>query len=140
MPPNPESRRLQTVIKDQAKEPHGKSNRAFARFVGISEGYLRRMLKGDYEMNYTVINAICVRLGYSPTWLLFGTGDKKMKGGEAKLVTEMQMLRTELDITAKLALLQKARMTGVEKEYEELKHDHGELKKRVSTLEKLINH
>jgi hypothetical protein len=123
MPETPISRRLALVIKENFK-----SNRAFARFADVDESYTRQMVKGVHDLNYTVIRAICLKLGYSPTWLLFGTGNKKYKGSEAKLVTELSMLRTEIDIAMKLNLRLQARITGVEKEYEELKGEVALLK------------
>eukprot|EP01040_Poterioochromonas_malhamensis_P021059 gene21059-25314_t len=79
------------------------------------------MCKGEQDINFSVISAICIDLGYSSEWFLLGTGDKKRKGNEAKLVTEIQMLRAELHISQKLNMKLQARMTGIELEYELLK-------------------
>ena len=79
-----------------------------------------------------VISGICTKYGYSPTWLLMGTGDKKLKGDEAKLVTEIQMLRAEMSITATLNLKLQARLNGVENEYEDLKKELQQLKTLIN--------
>lgn len=122
MTETPQSRRLQIVFKDI-----GKSQRKFAAIFGISNTSIVRMLKGEQDINYTVIYNTCIKLGYSPTWLLLGTGDKKLKGNEAKLITEIQTLRMELDINAKLNMKLQARLTGIEREHEELKSQVSQL-------------
>lgn len=126
MPETPISRRLALVIKENFK-----STRAFARVAEVDESYIRKMVKGENDLNYAVIKAVCLKLGYSPTWLLFGTGNKKYKGNEAKLVTEISMLRTEIDIAIKLNMRLQARLTGVEGEYKELKEEVAQLKSAI---------
>jgi len=109
----------------------GKSARMFAKILGVSPRSAMRMLNGEQDINYTVISAVCLKLGYSPTWFLLGTGDKKLKGNEAKLITEIQMLRTEMDIGAKLNLKLQARMTGIEMEYDLLKQELEQIKQLI---------
>ena len=70
------------------------------------------MLSGDREVNFTTITAVCHDLGYSPEWVILGTGDKMLNGKEAtKLVTEIQILRTEVELLH-------ARMRHYEMEFE----------------------
>eukprot|EP01037_Dinobryon_pediforme_P011464 gene11464-11556_t len=92
------------------------------------------MCKGEQDINFSVIRAICIDLGYSSEWFLLGTGDKKRKGNEAKLVTEIQMLRAELDISQKLNMKLQARMTGIELEYELLKKQNFYLRRALRIL------
>jgi hypothetical protein len=50
-------------------------------------------------VSYYLIRKLCFQLKYSPEWLIIGTGEKKINKPEtAKLITEIQMLRTEVDI------------------------------------------
>lgn len=126
MPATPQSRRLGVVQKDfQGSVP------AFAKMIGVSVRSVQRMIIGEQEINYTVISAVCLKLGYSPEWFILGTGNKKLKGDEGKLVTEIQMLRAEIDITANLNLRLQARLTGVE-------HEHGELKADMEQIRQSI--
>lgn len=116
MPITAEVRRLQVVHKD-----FGESTIKFAKVFGIGARSIQRMLKGEQEINYTVVSGVCLKLGYSPSWFLLGIGHKKLKGDDAKLITEIQMLRAEMDIMAKLNMKLQARITGIEKEVDELK-------------------
>ena len=125
MAETPESRRLALVVKD-----YGKSVRAFARFAEVHESHIRLMIKGDADLNYKVIRAVCLKLDYSADWFILGVGNKKRKGQEAKLITEIQMLRMELDIITKLNLKLQARMSGVELEYSNLKAEVETLKNK----------
>jgi len=126
MPATPESRRLQIIANDLDK-----SNRELAKILEVSHVSVGRMMKGEQEMNFSVIKIICVKLGYSPNWLLMGLGEKKRKGGEAKLVTEIHLLRAEIDISANLNLRLQARLTGVEAEHEALKRDIEDIKRNL---------
>jgi len=66
-------------------------------------------------VSYYLISKLCFQLKYSPEWLILGTGDKKINKAESpKLITEIQMMRTELDILH-------ARMRAFEMEIKELK-------------------
>jgi hypothetical protein len=57
-------------------------------------------------------------LKYSPEWLILGTGEKSINKPEsAKLITEIQMMRTEVDIL-------QARMRAYEIELQELKQQY----------------
>jgi transcriptional regulator with XRE-family HTH domain len=84
----------------------------FAKACGISQSLVSLMLSGDREVNFTVITAVCHDLGYSPEWIIQGTGEKKLdKKDSTKLVTEIQLLRTEVELLH-------ARMRHYEKEFE----------------------
>lgn len=123
MSATPESRRLQVVQKD-----YDKSARSFAKILGLSPRSCMRMLNGEQDINYMVISVVCLKLGYSPNWFVLGIGDKKLKGNEAKLITEIQMLRTEMDITSKLNLRLQARLAGVEQEHADMKKEIEQIK------------
>ncbi len=84
----------------------------FAKACGISQSLVSLMLSGDREVNFTVITAVCHDLGYSPEWVIMGTGEKRVDGKDSpKLVTEIQILRTEVELLH-------ARMRHYEKEFE----------------------
>src|SRR5476651_704516 len=99
-------KRLRIVIKTCGGQTK------FAKACGISQSLVSLMLSGDREVNFTTITAVCHDLGYSPEWVILGTGEKKLDGREStKLVTEIQILRTEVELLH-------ARMRHYEKEFE----------------------
>jgi len=101
-------KRLRIIIKASG----GQSK--FAKACGVSQSLVSLMLSGDRDVNFTVISAACHSLGYSPEWIILGTGNKMLDGKDStKLVTEIQILRTEIDLLH-------ARMRAYEKEVEEL--------------------
>ncbi len=126
MPVPPEAKRLQIVKKDQKK-----SNYQLGDLFGVSPETVRKMVNGTLDLNFRVIYGVCFILGYSPNWLLLGVGDKKQKGEEAKLITDLQAIRVELEISTKLNLRLQARMSGYEKEVDELKKEVALLKAQL---------
>ncbi|RVT99789.1 hypothetical protein EOD41_15210 [Mucilaginibacter limnophilus] len=70
-----------------------------ASAIGVDQGFISKVINRKQEMSYYLIRKLCFQLKYSPEWLILGTGDKKInKPDSAKLITEIQMLRTEVDI------------------------------------------
>jgi len=101
-------KRLRIVIKASG----GQSK--FAKICGVSQSLISLMLSGERDVNFTVIRSACHELGYSPEWLIMGTGEKKLDGKDAtKLVTEIQILRTEVELLH-------VRMRSYEKEFENI--------------------
>jgi transcriptional regulator with XRE-family HTH domain len=90
---SPEAKRLAIVLEDFPG-----SMREFSALVGIHYSTISRMLKGDREISIELIKAVCFKLGYSAGWFITGTGNKKSEGDEVKLITEISMLRTEMEI------------------------------------------
>ncbi len=83
----------------------------FAKATGISQSMVSLMLSGEREVNFAVITGVCHNLGYSPEWIIMGTGEKMADGKDSpKLVTEIQILRTEVELLH-------ARMKHYEKEF-----------------------
>ena len=101
-------KRLRIIIKTCG----GQSK--FAKACGVSQSLVSLMLSGERDVNFTIIRGACHNLGYSPEWIIMGTGDKMLDGKEnTKLVTEIQILRTEVELLH-------ARMRAYEKEYEQI--------------------
>jgi len=72
---------------------------ALANAIGVDQGFISKIVNKKQEVSYYLIRKLCFQLKYSPEWLILGTGDKKINKQEsAKLITEIQMLRTEVDI------------------------------------------
>ncbi len=86
-------KRLKIIVKE-----HG-GQQALANAIGVDQGFISKVINRKQEMSYYLIRKLCFQLKYSPEWLIIGTGDKKLdKPDSAKLITEIQMLRTEVDI------------------------------------------
>jgi len=102
-------KRLKIIVKE-----HG-GQLALANAIGVDQGFISKVINRKQEVSYYLIRKLCFQLKYSPEWLIIGTGEKKLdKPGSAKLITEIQMLRTEVDILH-------ARMRVYEMQLEELK-------------------
>lgn len=102
-------KRLKVVVKE-----HG-GQLALAGLIGVDQGFISKVINKKQDVSYYLIRKLCFLLKYSPEWLILGTGEKKINKPEsAKLITEIQMMRTELDILH-------ARMRAYEIEIKELK-------------------
>jgi len=102
-------KRLKIIVKD-----HG-GQLALANAIGVDQGFISKVINQKQEMSYYLIRKLCFQLKYSPEWLIIGTGERKLnKPDSAKLITEIQMLRTEVDIL-------QARMRVFEIQLDELK-------------------
>src|SRR3954467_14599760 len=102
-------RGLKVVVKE-----HG-GQLALANAIGVDQGFISKVINKKQEVSYYLIRKLCFQLKYSPEWLILGIGDKKINKPEtAKLITEIQMMRTEVDIL-------QARMRAFEMEIKELK-------------------
>jgi hypothetical protein len=86
-------KRLKVIVKD-----HG-GQLALANAIGVDQGFISKVINKKQDISYYLIRKLCFQLKYSPEWLIVGTGEKKLnKPDSAKLITEIQMLRTEVDI------------------------------------------
>ncbi|HEK21421.1 MAG: hypothetical protein C0154_14095 [Mucilaginibacter sp.] len=102
-------KRLKVIVKE-----HG-GQLALANAIGVDQGFISKVINRKQDVSYYLIRKLCFQLKYSPEWLILGTGDKMIhKQDSAKLITEIQMLRTEVDILH-------ARMRAYELELQEIK-------------------
>ena len=102
-------KRLKVVVKE-----HG-GQLALANAIGVDQGFISKVINKKQEVSYYLIRKLCFQLKYSPEWLILGTGDKMINKPEtAKLITEIQMMRTEIDIL-------QARMRAFEMELKDIK-------------------
>jgi len=102
-------KRLKVIVKE-----HG-GQLALANAIGVDQGFISKVVNKKQEISYYLIRKLCFQLKYSPEWLILGTGEKSInKPDSAKLITEIQMLRTEVDILH-------ARMRAYEIELQEIK-------------------
>src|SRR3569833_148349 len=102
-------KRLKIIVNE-----HG-GQLALANAIGVDQGFISKVINRKQEVSYYLIRKLCFQLKYSPEWLIIGTGEKKLdKPDSAKLITEIQMLRTEVDIL-------QARMRVYEIELRELR-------------------
>ena len=108
---SPESKRLAIVL---AEFEGGQE--AFAKTVKVDQSSISRMINGKRELSLKVIKGVCYALGYSPEWFINGTGSKKKRPDDVKLITEISMLRAEMDIMLQMNKRLQARMDGYENE------------------------
>jgi len=86
-------KRLKVIVNE-----HG-GQLALANAIGVDQGFISKVINRKQDISYYLIRKLCFQLKYSPEWLIIGTGEKKInKPDSAKLITEIQMLRTEVDI------------------------------------------
>ena len=86
-------KRLKIIVKEYGGQL------ALANAIGVDQGFISKVINQKQEVSYYLIRKLCFTLKYSPEWLIIGTGEKKLdKPESAKLITEIQMLRTEVDI------------------------------------------
>jgi transcriptional regulator with XRE-family HTH domain len=113
-------KRLKVVVKE-----HG-GQLGLAGAIGVDQGFISKVINKKQDISYYLIRKLCFQLKYSPEWLILGTGEKMINKPEsAKLITEIQMMRTEVDIL-------QARMRAYEMELKELRSQlHIEDKKAV---------
>ncbi|HEX8022960.1 hypothetical protein [Mucilaginibacter sp.] len=113
-------KRLKVVVKE-----HG-GQLGLAGAIGVDQGFISKVINKKQDISYYLIRKLCFQLKYSPEWLILGTGEKMINKPEsAKLITEIQMMRTEVDIL-------QARMRAYEMELKELRGQlHIEDKKAV---------
>jgi hypothetical protein len=112
-------KRIKVIIKEYGGQL------ALAGAIGVDQGFISKVINKKQEMSYYLIRKLCFQLKYSPEWLILGTGEKKINKPEsAKLITEIQMLRTEVDILH-------ARMRAFEIEMNELKEQHANDQKKA---------
>jgi transcriptional regulator with XRE-family HTH domain len=104
-------KRLKIVVTE-----HG-GQLALANAIGVDQGFISKVINKKQEVSYYLIRKLCFQLKYSPEWLILGSGEKRINKPEsAKLITEIQMLRTELDILH-------ARMKVFEMQLQEIQTD-----------------
>ena len=105
-------KRLKVIVKE-----HG-GQLSLANAIGVDQGFISKVVNKKQEISYYLIRKLCFQLKYSPEWLILGTGEKSInKPDSAKLITEIQMMRTEVDILH-------ARMRAYEIELQELKQQY----------------
>ena len=102
-------KRLKVIVKENGGQL------GLAGAIGVDQGFISKVINKKQDVSYYLISKLCFQLKYSPEWLILGTGEKKINKPEsAKLITEIQMMRTEIDILH-------ARMRAYEMELKELK-------------------
>ena len=112
-------KRIKVIVKD-----HG-GQLALAGAIGVDQGFISKVINKKQEVSYYLIRKLCFQLKYSPEWLILGTGEKNIHKSEApKLITEIQMLRTEVDILH-------ARMRAFELEINEIKQNKPHTQKKA---------
>jgi hypothetical protein len=71
--------RFLLIMDETIRDGHTENRTTFAKSVGEHQQNLPAMENGTRSPTLEQIATACRMYGYSPTWLIFGTGDKKMK-------------------------------------------------------------
>jgi plasmid maintenance system antidote protein VapI len=112
-------KRLKVIVKE-----HG-GQLGLAKAIEVDQGFISKVINRKQEISYYLIRKLCFQLKYSPEWLILGTGDHKINKAESpKLITEIQMLRTEVDILH-------ARMRAYELQLNELRNQQVDTPQQV---------
>lgn len=90
---SPEAKRFAIVVRDI-----GGTQQAVADIFNITQSMLSQILTGKKGISLAITKVIVFKLGYSIEWFMFGTGKKKAKLQDPKLVTEISMLRSEINL------------------------------------------
>lgn len=90
---SPEAKALKIVFNE-----FGGPQKSFAELLEVDQSTVSKMMSGKLSVPFHIMRSICFKLGYSPEWLFTMKGNKKSKGSEVKLVTEVSMLRVEIDL------------------------------------------
>jgi plasmid maintenance system antidote protein VapI len=102
-------KRLKVIVRE-----HG-GQLGLAKAIEVDQGFISKVINKKQDISYYLIRKLCFQLKYSPEWLILGSGEKKTNKAESpKLITEIQMLRTEVDILH-------ARMRAYEMQMDELR-------------------
>ncbi len=109
-----EAKRLSIVFEEFKEANLGNNSVDFSKYIGIDQGTFSKIINGKYPINLTVIRGVCYKLGYNPEWFINGTGKKKANFKDKSTLTEVQMLRAEIDIlTSRIKRLEARNGIGV---------------------------
>ena len=123
MPDKELTKRINILVNDWKKKAPYKQRglEHFADQIGVSRANVRRVIKGESEMSKTLLDAL-VKIGFSPEWLLKGTGDKKKEADRKSTLTDLQALQAQVE-TMRIELeVLRARMRSYE-EREKIKNN-----------------
>jgi hypothetical protein len=100
------TRRFLVIMEETVKEGTCESNGAFLESIGEYRQNLYGYLDGSRNPTLEQLATTCTKYGYSPTWVLLGMGDKRMKAGDNKSiearVTELEASVARLNKLIKL--------------------------------------
>lgn len=95
------TKRFLKIMAEAIASDQVKTRMEFAESIGEHQQNLSKMKQGTRAPTLEHIAIACKKYGYSPTWVMLGIGDKKMKGGQNSL--DERILSLEKD----MALIQK---------------------------------
>jgi hypothetical protein len=78
------TKRFLLIVDEVIREGSIGTRTEFAQAVGEHQQNLALMEKGTRAPTLEHIAVACKKFGYSPTWLVLGTGDKKLKVKDQK--------------------------------------------------------
>ena len=92
------TKRFRIVFKEFQRDNPGFGQIEFAEKLKMTQSMVSYNLSGRVAIGKKALDGVVKELGYSPAWFVNGEGDKKVAADKTKLLTEIQMLQTEVDI------------------------------------------
>lgn len=130
----PEHKRFFKIFENE-----GSNQSDLANKLQVTQSYLSRVLSGEYDLTMKLIKPICNRLGYSAEWVVNGKGNPKATVDPTKLVTEIQSLRTEIDIVLAVHRKMQLREQAQDSTINDLTQRLTKYEQEVSELRNLVS-
>lgn len=134
----PENRRELSSEKDRAIAIYddysgGTTNGAtkFAKATRFSRQGIYDIINGKAAITTRFVNA-CAKLGYSPEWIMFGTGEMLLDKKSRVLMTDVVQIKAHVNTLVAQLKAKDSRMEGLEKEIDSLKSDIKDIRKMLS--------
>jgi hypothetical protein len=90
------TKRFLVIMDESIKEGLCSTQAEFLTSIGEHRQSLPAYLEGTRSPTLEQVATTCTKYGYSPTWLILGTGDKKMNAKDEKTIENRV---TELETT-----------------------------------------
>lgn len=82
------TKRFLLIMDEAIRDGHTENRTTFAKSVGEHQQNLTAMQNGSRSPTLEQIATACKMYGYSPTWLILGTGEKKMAAKDEKTLDQ----------------------------------------------------
>lgn len=92
------TKRFLLIMDEAIRDGHTENRTTFAKSVGEHQQNLSAMEDGARSPTLEQIAAACKVYGYNPTWLILGTGDKRLKAKDQKTDDE-RLTQLEVEVS-----------------------------------------
>lgn len=128
--PSPDQLRALAIYQDYSE---GTTNGAgkFAKAIGFSRQGAYNIINCEVPITKRFIDA-CAKLGYSPEWIMFGTGDMMINKKDKVLMTDVVQIKAHVGTLVAQLKAKDLRMAGLEQELESVKKDLKDIRKMLN--------